>query len=713
MCASAKLTLHHFGRAHHLRIDSAKDLANVLLLDEAHWVATSAPINTIRGDAAFLELIDSDHDGRIRVCELRDAVIWTLETLTDYSGLEAKSTALQLSAINCESSDGQRIFSSAEKIINRLGSTATDCITLSQIRQIKSEVQQMPVSEAGITLPDAAADEQTSQFIKDVVDTVGGASHPCGKAGVGQEQLGRFCNMAKAYLEWVKTKEQDAGELLPLGEKTEKAFKLFSDLRSKIDQYFFQCQILALDSRMIDQIPPRTSDAENADLGDSQSITHLMAIAPLARPCAERTLDCKGAINPHFVESFANLHQHVLKQLLDEDLDHLTECQWETVKKRLMPYEKWCDSKPEGAFAKLGVAKLQGYLDGSCISNVRHLIDQSHETAFQLDNIRLIEKLLLYQSCLLELANNFVSFPDLYDPTRRAVFEMGTLVMDGRRFNMAVKVIKRADHAKVTALSSMFVLYIRVNDHRCEKPYELAVPVTSGGKGGLVVGKRGVFNDIDECQWDAQVIQIIENPISLNEAMFAPFKRIGQLVTGKIEQLTSGAEKKLDTATQQSMSNVEKAVTDAETSKVQHQAVQQRGLLAAGGLLAGGGVALAAVGSALAYIADKISQNPTLILGGLGGAILAVLLPSILLAVLKLRRRDLSAILEGSGWAINLRMRLSRSQSHSFTRMPRYPRGTKGLRGFRFWVINCIIVGIVVLVVGLGTYYLWIGGFNS
>ena len=55
------------GRALHLHIATAVDLRSALDLNEAHWVAISAPIHTLHLDALFLKLVDSDHDGRIKL----------------------------------------------------------------------------------------------------------------------------------------------------------------------------------------------------------------------------------------------------------------------------------------------------------------------------------------------------------------------------------------------------------------------------------------------------------------------------------------------------------------------------------------------------------------------------------------------------------------------------------------------------------------------
>jgi hypothetical protein len=124
-------------------------------------------------------------------------------------------------------------------------------------------------------------------------------------------------------------------------------------------------------------------------------------------------------------------------------------------------------------------------------------------------------------------------------------------------------------------------------------------------------------------------------------------------------------------------------------------------------LVAGSGVALAAVGSTLTYAAEMLWSAAGDLAAGflalpaiaaLGGPlgltiqILAVpvavllvvmgllLVPFLIYAIpvsiatwLRLRRRDLAALLEGSGWAINHRLLLTKEQARWYTRSPQPP----------------------------------------
>ncbi len=703
MAGDSKLTFERFGRSYHLRIRTAEDLRAIVSLDEALWVATGAPIETINCDRTFLELVDTDRNGRILCFELADAIAWLLKNLSDTSGVDAGRAVLSLAAINVGEEEGRRIHASAGKMLARLGADDAGEITLEQVRKIKAEVEATPVSGAGVVLPEAAEDPEVRQFIADVVATVGGAPHPGGAVGAAQAQLEQFLAGAQAYLEWRRQGElppgQSRSEVMPLGEGTAAAYALLSGVRDKMDQYFAQCEAVALDAELGGRLGPRPAELEGMDFGDPAAIREVLKSAPLARARADRVLGFADPVNPHYAVRLAELRTGLIEPVLGASDESLSEDQWGRIKQAFAAHEAWVTSKAGSDVEPLGAEKLQAYLDPRFARAVRALMAASAETAFVLDNIRQAEKLILYQAYLRDLANNFVSFPHLYSAERRAMFELGTLIMDGRRFNLSVRVDNRAQHAAVAKSSNMYVLYVEIAPKGGGEKYEVAVPVTSGGKGNLCVGKRGVFEDVHGNECDARVMQIIENPISVGEALISPFQRMGRLVTGKIEAITTQAEKKLDTATAATVTQVRAGGPTAGAAPAQGSGMM------AGGLLMGGGVAVAALGSAVAYFTKTLAGlQYWQILIGLGGAVLAVVVPISIIAALKLRRRDLSGILAGSGWAINARMRLTRGLGRFFTQRPRYPKEAKGVRRPRKWLILAAIVVLAAIAVSAYLY---------
>jgi len=655
-------------RSYQRRIQDADELACILDLDEARWVATSAPVDMLNCDATFLKLVDADGNGRITCAELKRAVRWLLDNLCDRGGISEGTTSLRLDAINSDTDDGRRIRASARKALEHLGCADADAITLEQIRKIKAAAEAAPVGEAGVVLPEATEDEQVRRFLADIIAVTGGAPHPSGRAGLGQAQLDEFLQQARAFLDWLAQgeppDEKARNTLLPLGSQTARAYAVYHALRGKLDQYFAQCRLVRLDPRAREWIWPE-EPARRPDPDDPAAIEAFLEQAPLAAPRPDAVLRFEQDLNPHYAAKLAEFRELVAEPLLHRPITTLTSDEWEHIQQRFGPYEQWLAAKPDAAIEAIGREKLEQYLDPALERAARELIAQSKHAAIALEDIRLTEKLILYQAYLLTLANNFVRFPCLYDPNRRALFEMGTLIMDGRRFNFSIKVTDRAEHSRIADTGNVYLLYVRITPPPPSQAYEVAVPVTSGSKGNLCVGKRGIFRDVAGLESDAQVVQILDNPISIAEAFVSPFRRIGKTLTGKIEAMTAVAEKKLDATAAAAVEQVQ------ATAAAPSATPASRGLLA-GGLLMGGGVAVAALGSAAAYIGKTLAGVAWYkIVLGLLAAALAVVLPSSIVAFLKLRRRDLSAILEGSGWAINARMRLTFRQGRFFTQRPR------------------------------------------
>ncbi|MCK4850012.1 MAG: hypothetical protein KAT11_01615 [Phycisphaerae bacterium] len=694
MESGKQMTFRRYGQSYHLHIATAAELMAVLELDQAHWVATNAPINAINCDRTFLSLMDTDKNGRIICQEVRNGIGWLLEVLGDHEGITQASERLRLGAVNCDNPEGKKIHEAAAKMLRRLGRPDAEEITLEDIRQIKAQVESQSVSEAGVILPEAAEDAQVREFISEVIATVGGVEHPGGALGVDQGKLDEFVKQAEAFLKWHQQGEIPPGkaqtEVMPLGAQTAQKYAILASMAEKIEQYFAQCTVLALGEKFGEQMGWTAAELQELDLDEPGVIEEVLRKAPLAKPRVTDVLDLGEQINPYYVRALERFGKELVPVVVKEAGDRMTSGQWGQIKDFFGAHKGWVQGKPSTALESLGVQKLRSYVDGNFTKAVQDLIAKSKETAFALDNIRLAEKAVLYQAYMISLANNFVSFPHLYDPQKRAMFEMGTLVMDGRRFNLAVNSANRAQHAKVAKTSNMYVLYVEVAPKDGSTKYEVAVPVTSGGRGNLCLGKRGVFYDLAGTEADAKVMYIIENPVSLVEALLAPFLRLGRMLTGKIESITAEAEKKFDSKASTAMSQA----TAAPAAK--------GGLGGStGGMLLGAGVAMAALGSALAYITKTLAQtNPLAIIIGVLVAVLAVMLPISIVAYLKLRKRDISAILEGSGWGINARMRLTRKQGKFFSECPRYPEGSKGIARLSWRLVVVIIVLLAILIGG-------------
>mgnify|MGYP003334971167 FL=1 len=95
--ASSPFTFRNYAAGiDQLEIDDEDDLARIDELDKARWAATSAPLEQLFCDPAFLAYVDTDLNKRIRVDELKEARRWAWAHLKSRANLVKRSDVLVL-----------------------------------------------------------------------------------------------------------------------------------------------------------------------------------------------------------------------------------------------------------------------------------------------------------------------------------------------------------------------------------------------------------------------------------------------------------------------------------------------------------------------------------------------------------------------------------------------------------------------------------------
>jgi len=662
-----------YGKTYQLRIENADDLAAALGLDESLWVATSAPVDSLRCDSGFTAYVNADGSGRINTAEIKAAIGWLLDVLKDTSELGSDADTIRLSSIDSSSGDAADLLHSARHVLACLGAEETQTISLAQVRLYLDTEREQPLNGDGIIVPDAAASVDLQEYIAYAVDCTGGSEDASGKRGISLEQLSQFAGDVEGYVAWLAQGRSAEGDdrslLFPFGAETAAVHRVYAEHAADVDHFFDLCRTLAFEPRAIAGMHCRDADLAELNFLVPGDVEQCLKQAPLAKPAPGSALPLVGPdINPLARDWVGRFVREVLSRVEVDAVDVLSEADWEKTKSVLRPYDAYVGQRRGERVAKLPPEKLEAYLDPSFRDQVQELICKDKEIAAKLAGIRQVEKLLLYHQNLLRLANNFVSFSQLYAIDERGLFEMGSAVIDGRWLNLAVRVDDIGKHSKAAADSGIFTIYLDVVDRSDARTFTVAMPATSGAKGNLTVGKRGVFFDIEGREYDAHIVRIISNPISIREALCSPFVRLWGFVLGKIESMSGASEKDLQKSADQLL---------AAPPVARGPAGMPGG---PAGLLVGLSVSAAAVGSSFAFITKTFSNLlPRQALMGLLGAAVCVGIPVALTAIMKLRKQDVSALLEGSGWAINARMRLSRGQRRQFTRKPAYPSGAKGI----------------------------------
>ena len=650
----------NYGGSYQLRIQNAEDLEKIQVLDEVHWAATSIPTDSLNCDKAFIAYVDTDKNGRIRPAELKAAWSWLIQVLADRHRLSEGSDVLRLQDIDTHCPEGQKLHAAAEFILTNLNISGENEISLAQVRDVQSIMASAANNGDGIIPPEVTSNADLAQFITSIMDTVGSKMDACGKPGISEEELKKFSHEAETYLAWQAQGEIPKGhectEIKPWGTETRKAYDLVRNLEGKMDQFFAQCALVKFDGRAAAQMQLREKELKEIDFTDTAKMTDRLKDSPLASPNPEGLLNFEEAINPLYVDSLFELKEKVLNRALGDALKRLNQNEWRKVKNIFCSYRVWLENKQGRKVEKLGQDQLRSYLEGSYREQVGELIEKDLAVANELNQMQNLEKLILYQRWLMVLANNFVSFADLYNPNARALFEMGTLVIDERQITFTMGVRDRQAHKKISQRSLMYLLYVEVTGRQDKDiKFEIVAPVTSGSSEGLCIGKRGIFFTVDGREWDAEVVDIVANPISVWESVKAPFQKSADFARKQIEKMTQSSE--------------EKAVSMASSASASGTARD---------LMLGGGLAIAALGSSFAYITQALSEvKPVQILMALLGLAMVVLLPSMFAGFVKIRRRDMSGLLEASGWAVNVHMRLNMTMGRLFTHTPHLPKDAR------------------------------------
>ena len=310
-----------------------------------------------------------------------------------------------------------------------------------------------------------------------------------------------------------------------------------------------------------------------------------------------------------------------------------------------------------------------------------------------------LRKLLLLHRDFYRLLRNFVTLEDFYDnnPETIASFQAGTLIIDQRACHLCIRVADLPKHDSQAPLSGMYLLYCNCENKKTGKTMQIVAAMTQGEIKNLSVGKNAVFYDNEGLDYDATVFKIIENPISIRQAFWTPYRKLAKWVEDKVNK--SASEK--DAAVMGDMTaNMEAKTEGSAAPKPAFDIAKFAGIFAAIGMALGMiGTALVAVFAGLA----KLSWWQLLLV------FLAILLvisgPSMIMAWLKLRRRNLAPVLNANGWAVNADSIISVPFGRKLTEQVKFPF-TKIPGKKNPWVIT-IITLLIIAGLGVGGWFLY------
>jgi hypothetical protein len=279
-----------------------------------------------------------------------------------------------------------------------------------------------------------------------------------------------------------------------------------------------------------------------------------------------------------------------------------------------------------------------------------------------------LEKLAAFRTDFLNFLKNFVNVEALYPPVAKPLFLTGSLYMDERACSLCFPIAKAATaHAAAATASKCCLVYCTLTRPAEGLTRTILAVFTAGSVNNLTVGKRGIFFDLEGNSWEAVVCHVVPNVISLTEAFFTPWRKVGEAVSSTLHKFIAS---KNDSVTSALTTQATETTTAATTGAPAPTAANSGMVMASAATF---GIALSFIASAVAGIAAALTQTPiwktALIVVGL---VCIVSVPNVILTLMKLRARDLAPILNASDWAINRTIGFTSTLGRYFTQRASY-----------------------------------------
>lgn len=448
----------------------------------------------------------------------------------------------------------------------------------------------------------------------------------------------------------------------PFGAQTEAVAAAYAALDAKVRDFFLRGRLAQFSAESREKLDVQAEQIESISRDNLTERTAEIAACPLARIGEAGVLPLDAVVNPAWTAQW-----DAVKTAFDADVTPET---WEAVGARLKAYADYC--------AKQDVKDSDVALD-----------DESK-------SIELVDKLLHLTRDFFTLLRNFVTLSDFYSPGGKAIFQAGRLYIDQRACDFCVRVQDAGAMAAQAAASGMYLVFCQCTDRTRGLTMPIVAAITVGDTQNISVGKNGIFYDRQGHDWDACVTAIVDNPISIGQAAWSPYRKMAEFIEEKVrsmaaskesqltEKATASIDAKAETAaaaTAEAAAAGPKAAPAAQTGSGENAAAKSFDIAKFAGIFAAIGMAIGFIGSFLTTLGSEFMK---LLWWQMPLCILAIFLlisgPSMFIAWLKLRKRNISPILNANGWAVNASAKISIRFGNALSDQACFPLSAK-MRG--------------------------------
>ena len=681
-----------------VNINKGEDLAHLGELDQKLWTVISCPSKGLEFDQKTLSLLDTDGDGKIRVPEVVAAAQWLCSVIRDKDLILKGGSVLPLDQIDTTVPEGEKLYKSAKQILANLGLEKNE-IDIADSSDSVAIFAKTKFNGDGIITVDSVDSDEEKAAVQGCIDTVGSATDRSGAAGVNAELVEKFYAALADYAAWQAQAVSEKEAIFPFGDDTAAACGICDAMSDKIADYFMRCKLIRFDEECtaaLDVSVDKIGSLRDLNLAGCSA---QIAECPLARPTAEKVLPF-DAINPAWQADFTALRTLVLDKVF-EGKDSISEEEWAQVLAKFGAFKAWNAGKKGAEVEVLGLEKVNAIIAADRKQALLDAIAKDETLRADSEAIDAVDKLMHYWKYFYKFLMNYIVMKDFYstDPDEKADFEVGELYIDQRCCKLCIKVEDMGKHADMAAQSGMFLLYCTCTSKVLGKSMDIVAALTDGKTGNLRAGTNAVFYDRNGQDWDAVVTKVVDNPISIRQAFWAPYAKLAKFVSDKVNKMAADKDSKVTADMQAGVANNNLA-TAAEASKKQPFDIAKFA-----GIFAAIGMALGMIGSAITGILHPWYSIFIL----LGVLIVCISGPSMFIAWTKLRKRNLGPVLNANGWAINASLLVNIIFGSTLTSVAKYPiikvkdpYMKKGMPKWKKWFIASLVV---IIAAGAALYF--------
>ena len=691
----------NIGGSTRVKITTGADIAHLGELDVKKWSVLSCPVTGLDIDDKSLKYIDADSDGRIRVGDVVATAQWMTAVIKDADMLVKGADNIDVELFNQENADGAKLYNSAKQILVNLAKEG-NVISLADTKDITAIFAKTRFNGDGVITEQTAETDEEKAVIAAIVNSLGGVADRCGVNGANAELIEKFYQALADYLAW-----NEAMVDAPYGADTDKAIEAYNALDVKVKDYFVRAELASFSPESAAKLDVQTALIETISAENLTGKTEEIAAYPIARITGKAELDLNAAINPAWSAKF-----NTLMSIVKPKEKVLTAESWAAIGATFAAYNAWKAAKKGAEVEALGVDTIKKMLADDKKQALLDLVAQDLALKNEADGIDLVNKFMHIYRDFYRLLCNFVTFQDFYTKSKsvKAVFQSGRLIIDQRECRMCMLVADMAKHNTMAPASGMYLVYCDCTTKSSPAKLNVVAAITVGDVGDLAVGKNAIYYDNNGQLWDAVITKIVENPISVGQAFWSPYRRMATTIENLINK--TAAEK--DAAMMKDANEKINAAPAAKPADGEAKAPAAPFDIAKfAGIFAAIGMAVGMIGTALAGILDSFKGFTWWqYIGIFIGIMMFISGPAMVMAWMKLRRRNIGPLLNANGWAINASFKISIPFGETLTDIAKYPKlklkdpyAKSGMPAWAKWLISLVAVAVVAAGLWLGNLF--------